>query len=417
MALVVQDVARIRGYTEPNGSFATEGSIGSFYDVPAIEGTVKVTLNDPTETPGLIQQHIDGYPSKVRLPRTATADFALNLTGLNARATGLAVANTLTNLCEIAFGGVFLGTGMLTNGGSETGTTLIVAATTALREGGAVAIVNDGFLEMREIRNLSSTNISAKLDWSSGPDTGTQIYACATTYLGNVDGSTVQSLQLAVEGLDNNDRWLLRGGQVSTAPTFELTPGGIPRINFSWKFVDWDYADGVNTTMNLTSAALADQNYADTSIISIVDSELRMPTVGTSTLSDASLLHAPTVTIQPNITYTAHKTPAGVNTVKQWVRTRSAPVVTGDVVVPFEDQTYFTMFTSEDNKALFFQIGSTVTKGGVLISVPNIHLDNVQREGMDGIAGQRFSFVAGVDRATDNNSSIIERSPFRIHQF
>ena len=422
MTLSIQNVGRLRADAEANGSFCVEGTIGNFEDVPYTEGSPKVMMDRPFETPKLAQQHIDGYPSKVPMPRRGKADFQLNLRGTTARGTGALTSTNVVpagrHLFEIAFGSVTYGTGT-TIATTSTVTVLNLTSAAGLSEGGALVCATGvgGALECREIKTIATNVVTLKLALSSIPANGSTVYACATYSLGNLNGSTVKSLQLLVEGLDALDRWLLKGGQIAAPPKFNLTPGTIPTIDWSWQFADHKKADGSETTMNPASSALSDQNYADTSINAVMESELRVHTHGVTTLSGTDV-HASEINIVPNIGYEPHITPGGTNNIKQWVRSRvDGPPVTGDFLLPYESVAWRTARDSETALALFYQVGSSVAGGGFMISVPKIHIDNFQREPVGGIAGQRVTWYARLDDQTNTNSSALEKSALRIHIF
>lgn len=422
MTLSIQNVGRVRADEEANGSFATEATLGNMEDVPIIEGSGKLTMTSPFETPKLLQQHIDGYPSKVAMPRSAQFDCQLNLRGTTARGTG---ALTSTNVIpaarhffKIAMGAVNYGTGTTITTGAST-TVLPCTSAAGLLEGGAIALATGagGALECREIKTISSNTVTLKVALSSIPANGSNVYACATYSLGNLDGSSVTSLQLLVEGLDALDRWLLKGGQISSPPKFNLQPGTIPTVDWSWKFAEHKKADGSETTMNPSSTAVTDQNYADTSINAVMDSEFRLVAHATSALT-GSFIDASDISIEPNIVYEPHTTPGGVNNVKQWVRVRaSGPAVTGSFLLPYESVAWRTARGSETPYGLTYQVGSSVANGGFMVSVPHVVLDNFQRETVGGVAGQRVTWYARLDSTTNTNTTAFQKSALRIHLF
>jgi hypothetical protein len=412
MAQVVERVRRVRSAVEPNAAFATEISIGSFSDVIMREDSFKLTLDAPQESPMINQQHIHGYPTKVSLPKSATADVTINLTSQ-----ALASAPYNANLWTAAFG---TSTGGASTTIANTGsvTTIIVTSATGFLEGGAVMCATGpgGSYEAREIKTISGVNITVKLAFSSNPPVSLPVYAAATYYFANTDGSIIKFLQLAVEGLGLGDRWLARGGALKGPPTFALEPGTVPKVTFPFQFADWDLANGTNTTMNLTSSAIADQSYASTGMNVVMDSEFRIATVGTSTLA-GTLVDAPSITIAPQLKNVPHKTPAGINTIKQWVPVRNdGPPVTGEFQIPYEGTTWMDFRDAKTARAVFYQIG-TSSAGAVLISCPNVIFDDFQRTDLTGIAGQTIKFYGKLDNSTTTNTTDLQKSPFRIHFF
>lgn len=422
MAQVVDRIRRIRVAQEPAGAFGTEISIGSFLDLPAREDSVKLLMPDPTETPMLLQQHLFGYPSKVLMPKLgAGIDLATNIQALQARAASTEVAESTllpdATLWHTAFGGAFEGTGT-TIASLSTSTVLNVTSAAGLREGGAIACATGpgGSLECRVIKTISTNQVTVKLAFSSAPANGSTVYAAYTVYLNALDGSQQMFLQAAVEGIGTADRWLFRGGQLKAAPTLDLTPGTIPKVNWSWQFGDWSKADGVQSTMNL-NGALADQNYSSDGINSVYDSELRIWPKASSTLA-GSLIHAPSVSIAPQQKYGPHKTPAGLNTIAQWVMLRpEGPPVTGEFTLPYESDDWIDLLEARTELQLSMQIGSTVGNGAVLIDVPRVNLEDFGREEIDGLAGQRLKWYGRLDNNTTSSSTNLQKTAMRVHFF
>lgn len=424
MTQSVQTIGRVRVAVEANGAFATELAYpGNFGDLPVIEGSGKLTMERPYETPKLLQQHIDGYPAKVPMPRRGRFDFSMNLRGTAARGTAaLLAADTAAGggaLFGTAFGAANYGTGTTIATSNSTLTVLNITSGAGMVEGGAIAIATGagGALECREIKTVTGSVITLKLELSSIPLVGMPVYAAATYSLGNLDGSTVVYLQSLIEGYDALDRWLLKGGQLAAPPKFNIQPGTIPTVDWSFMFADHAQADGVETVMNPSGTALGDQNYPNTAINAVMDSELRVAPHAASTLPN-TLVHAAEINIVPNIAYEPHTTPAGVNNIKQWVRSRpNGPAVTGDFLLPYETNIWRQARNDETPMGLYYQIGSSVVGGGFMISVPHIVIDNFQRETVGGLAGQRVSFYARLDQTTSGNLSALAKSVLRLHMF
>lgn len=428
MTQVVYRIRRGRCAIEPNGSHGVEiggGSVASFTDIQFREDSFKFLPERPMETPMLIQQHIFGYPSKVFMPRKATVDISTNLRAAPARAGNATLMSNVpdANMWAVGFGGEFLGTGT-TIASTSTVTVLNVTSAAGLREGSAIGCATGagGALECREIKTIASNVVTLKLALSSVPTNGSQVYAAATYFLGATDGGNVRSLQWALEGATAADKWLVKGGQLNSPPKFTLAPGTIPKIDWSWKHAEWLRADGNNVTgfsslVNLTGTAISDQAYLDTGINAVMDSELRIHTHGNSALA-GTLVQAQQINIAPNIQYGPHTSPSGLNTVFQWVPLRpSGPACTGDIALPLEDTTWKDFRDNETQRALFYQIGSSVVNGAVLVSVPRIAFDGFALEEIDGISGQKIPFYAMLDNQTTGNTTDHARSVVRVHIF
>lgn len=423
MAQVVDRIRRMRVAREPAGAFGTEISIGSFRDLPAREDSVKLLMPDPTESPMILQQHLFGYPSKVLMPKLgAGIDFATNVSALTSRAgDGVQAVSTLLPdalVWSVAFGGEFEGEGT-TIASTSTTTVLQVTDASGLREGGALACATGpgGALECRTIKTIATNTVTLKLALSAAPAVGSTVYAPYTVYMNALDGSQQMFLQAVVEGIGTADRWLFKGGQLKSAPTLELQPATIPKFSTSWNFAGWYKADGTQTTMNLTSAALADQDYTSNGINSVYDSEFRIWAHGSSTLAN-TFVHAPSLSIAPQIKYGPHKTPGGFNTVKQWVMLKpDGPPVTGDFKLPYESTAWIDLLEARTDLQLTFQVGSTVGNGAVLFDVPRISLEDFSRDELDGLAGQTLKWYGRLDNQTTSSSTNLQKTAFRVHFF
>ena len=420
MTIQQHNIQRIRVYEEPNGSFAVDGSgtLANYYECPFIEGSVSYVLERPQESPAHLQQHIDGKAENVLLPKRWTLDVSMNLETVTTKAgNNTTIAQSaLGTILKSVMGDQRLGVGDLVNDASATTTSIDMTDGTQWKAGAAIGFLtgSGGTMEIREIEEVSTNTITLKHALSSAPANTSTGYAAATYSMGKGNGDTATSLQFLIEGLELNDRFELLGGQLRSMG-LELQPGTIPKVSFSFEGVQWWYADGTNQSADLTASALATSTYANNTSLVVVDSELRVLTVGTATLT-SSLIHAPSITVTPNIQYGQHKTPAGVQTVKSWIRQHAPPVLSGGFTSPYQDQTWYTARDNRTDKAVFYQIGTSATDGGVLISAPTVQITNVQRVNLDGIAGEDISWEARLDTdTTESTATDLGQSAFRIH--
>src|SRR5688500_17962527 len=103
MTVHISSVQRARVYNE--GTFATDGSgasIGSFLNLPFIEGTMSLSLDEPMESPMFVQQYPDAQPLKVHMPKRGKASFEINLAGLGLASGGPRSQSALGLLFEVA---------------------------------------------------------------------------------------------------------------------------------------------------------------------------------------------------------------------------------------------------------------------------------------------------------------------------
>lgn len=413
MTINVHNLQRIR--VEEETTFATEETIGNFKDVPFVEGSASLQLRQDMESPGHAQQYIDGHPTRVNMPKRAQLDLTVPLATLDTKpGNGVAATQSaLGEMLKIAMGAQTLATGTTVNDVSAT-TTQFVSTASGYLAGLAVGLGtgSNSELEMREFKTVSGSTNTVKYAFSNAPANSSTVWSAASYVLTGQDGSEALSAQFAVEGIYTEDSWLLSGGQVSSVG-ISLPIGGLPTMSFSWQFADWDLADGTNTTMDLTAASIVAATYADTKSIVLADSEFRVATVGSSTIG--TLYHPSEINIDLNLQYVPQMTPAGTNNIKQWIRLHQAPVVSGSFVIPYEATTFRTSKDAPTAHAITLQIGTSTTDGGILLSIPNAQITDVQPVDAGGIRSQRVSFVGRHDTDWTGSTSTRVRSAFRMH--
>ena len=258
----------------------------------------------------------------------------------------------------------------------------------------------------------------AEASWSTlglaltqAPSNGMVVYSSATYSMDSTDGSETTSLQMTIEKYFASDRFLMLGGYLDSL-TLKLGPGEIPRASFSWSFADWKYAADAATDFS-NDGALALASYANNKTLVQKASQVRQQTVGTSTFNSASILDVPAIEWALNIKFERHRTPGGVNTVKQPIRVPNTPVVSGSFTLPFEDMTWETARDNRTVKALVYQIGMTTTDGCVVLDAPTVQIKKCSKVSVDGITGTKVDWIGRLDAAT-SGSTDLTRSAARI---
>lgn len=413
MTIYVDRVKRMRGYKEPNGSFAAQGALGSFFEIPFVEGTCTVTRDRPTESPGHSQQHLDGHPLEVLMPKRATMTFDVPLETFSTKATSTVAATHghVGALLEIIMGAKSLGTGTTVNDASPATILNTLTTVTNILAGQAIgyATGTGGALEVRTIADKTGSDISVKHALTAAPSNGGTAYSSATYYMSGTDGSQTLSLQIAYEGLFSSDRYVLLGGWLSSPPKLALGVGGRPILTTTWTFANW--LQDADATADL-SGALAAATYTNTVALVHKDSEFRSQVVGTTTIG--TLLQASEISFEPNIVYGVQTSSAGTNNVVQPIRLRSNPVIKCSFTLPFEDLTWFTARDNRTKHDLTLQIGSAVATGAIYIELSNGQVTDVQLVEAEGITAQRVTVVGGLDTAAGTTNDL-QQSAFRIH--
>ncbi len=420
MTLYLDKLLRIRVLAE--SAFGTDGSgtMGSYLEVPFAEGTANITLDQPMQSPMHAQQRADGYPTEVLLPKSAKLDFECNLETFTTKATSTVAATKgwLGTLLESAIGASHLMTGTLAATNATT-TSIPVSVATTLRPGAAIGL-NTGTgsaLEVREIKSKSGSTLTLKLAATGAPSTGATVLGAATYYPNPYrTGATYIPIQFACEGHNTEDRWLLKGGALESL-SITLAPGQIPKLKFAWMFADFDQADGAATSGDLVGPDLAQATYTNVVTLVQADSEFRVPTVGTNTLT-STLLQPSSIEFKPNMKFVAVRTPSGVNTVLQYVQVHEAPVLSGSFTIPYEaSQAWFDAQNNRTAKAIFYQIGSSTSNGAALLSAPNVQITRVQRANVDGVQCQVVEWKARLDSDTtaESGQEAIAAAAWRLH--
>jgi hypothetical protein len=187
---------------------------------------------------------------------------------------------------------------------------------------------------------------------------------------------------------------------------------------WNWKFANW--LDSTDTGGTIT-AALAHATYSNTVPVVIKDSELRIYTAGTTSISGTEM-NAAEYEITLNLSYTEHMAPGGTNNIVRYVRQRAVPFVSGAFTIPLEDLTWWDAKAAKTVYSFSLQLGSSptaTTGGGVLITAPAIQITDVQKADMNGISGVRVSWEGTIDSdiTSPTANDDLHIAAFRIHLF
>ena len=405
------NVGRVR--IEEESSFASDlsGSIGSFKDLPVIEGTGQLTVSQETIPPGQLQQHIDGYPEMLLGIKSASLSFDVNLyaTGTAADDSTTSIQTALGEILKQIMGGETLAQGDTINDAGPAVGDFDVSNVARWNEGGAIGLTNQAVLEVTEVESISASNLVFKREFSFTPSNGATCYNSAGYHLAE---NPTGSIQAAVEGINTDDRFLLLGGQLDSW-TFTFEPGQLPRCSITLKFAAWIHAEDASTPFN--SAALADASYTHAPVL-LTNSDMLVGTI--TTASRPTALCASSFTFAPNMSYVPVNCPGATNSsdiIKQWQRVRSAPVISGQFTIPFEDETWRAHKESRTDMYFWLQVGNAIGNT-VCLSAPTIQITDVQVVDVGGVSMQNVSWVGRLDAETSESTATeLGQSAFRIH--
>ncbi len=421
------DLARMRFWQE--SSFKTDGSgtLGNYIDIPFNLRSMKMVRKEPKAQPAHAIQRLDQRSPSVLMPRIDTElTFTTNLEtfGTKAGSTVAAIQHWLGLMLECGMGGKHLSTGT-TIASTSTTTVLNVTSASSMRAGGAIGVVIGGKFLIRTIKSISTNAVTLKMALPSAPANGATVYGIATYYLHNNPlGADPIYGQFLLEGYNPMNRWQLPGGAFKSFGFSGLEPAQIPRINWAWQFPTWRPADGTNTAANLRSAALGRASYSDIALNTMRDSYCYLRPLSSSALP--SFLHAPKVDIQPAIEYEALRTPQDEGTCFGYRRSEvfDRPPVLVNLEAHWENDTTLDDYAGNGTELAFhLQVGSSPTKGAILLDVPRCEMIDPPAEISIGGVGGKSVLLHGLGPDTDTtpaggasvNDTALAEAVWRIH--
>lgn len=421
MTYHVESIKRVRFHTENVASFAVDltTNISTFTDIPVLEGS-SLTLDMEMLDPMIVRQNMYDHNEKYVGPKKATFTFEV---GIGTPTTKAADAVTATQpaiglLLQSIMGGVNAGTGRVIDSAGSV-SSLNVDGDPGVDGGAAIGWINsNGKLEVREVENYSGAGniIALKLALSTAPITNATIIGCISYYLDNHTSSSVLSLQTVIDGLgegsDFEDSWGLLGGQIPQPMTITFENGALPKLGFTVEYADWDNGDD----LNYTPAAITPITYSDHNEVVIVDSEFRCGVVGAGTLANTEY-HITEFTLEPGFKFAPVRSPGGTNNIVQWMAMPDNPAIKGSFTLPYEGQTFTDARASKTDMFITFQVGSSITSGAIMFSVPTMQIVDVKRVDVDGIMSQQVFFEGRLDSDVSGDTTALALSPFRIHVF
>lgn len=420
MSVEVQNVQRLRVLSE--SSFASDGtgSLGSYTEVPAIEGTISAQVMIDSIDDGSLVQHLYGYREETLGKRSATLAFTMALapTGTAAVTGQSAVTGPLGTILKAVMGSETKAAGSTSSTGS-TGTVVNVQAGHGSRwvVGGAMGWVNSsGVLECREVESIATDAVTLKHAFSGSPANTDPLYNAATYAFAQ---DPTESLQFILSGAESDDRWLFLGGQCTGMTlAFDVTGAAMPKVTFSFMFADWKTS--AETSGSITGS-IGTSTYTNFSPIVGFAGDCRVYTVAASTFSTSTRVHCSAIAFNPKVSFVPVTSPSGTNTIQRWRRARQIPPVEGSWTEIFQDLTRWTARSSRTDYNVTYQMG-TAAGSTVYITAPRVQVVNPQRvPDAQQLAGQTVTwkgrtdgdtFISAAPATTD-----VGTSPFRIHLF
>lgn len=417
MSYEIHNIQRVRVFEESTFGADSSGSLGSFTDLPIVEGSVSCTLTRDELNTGILVQHIDEGTERVLGRRRGNVSFAVNLapTGTAAVTAQSSVTGPLGLLLKVIMGGEQLAQGSTSAAGSTASVINVQTGHGTRWSAGRLMVwVNTaGIPEVREVESVSTDAVTLKRAFSGSPASTNPLHN-ASTYFFTADPST--SLALFVEGLENEDRCLLTGGQAEGGITLAFDPTGqqLPRITFNLSFANW-YMPNDTTASSLTGT-LGTASYSATAPIVGEAGAFEAWTVGTATYAATQLLDVSVFAFEPRCQFAPITAPNGVNTIKRWRKTRNPDgPVQGQFTLPYQDTAYFANRNARDDIGLMYSAGAAAGFG-LAVSAPTVQVLNPQRAADSaGMAAQVVMWKGRRDTDVGASTTDLAKSPFRIH--
>lgn len=407
MAITVFPLRSLRVYEETSGNFAVDHSAtpADFVAVPAQPDSLSFDPGLEMLDPNVLQQYMGGRTIKVPGPKSTTLEATVPLHGSGlqgsvSEAAATKDSNALFRMLATVFGGIEGGGNGSKIESASSASVVTVTNATDFKAGGCLGWTNsDSELEMVPIQSVTSNTITTKIALSATPSTNDDIYVATTFY---IDESTGSHLQFLAEGLESDDYWSIRGCQLDSL-SLNLPFGEMPTIGFSFKGADWS---------NLGSGSLSQESYSNAEFIAFNGGTFLTQVVGTATRKTTD---SPSVTIEPQISYIPVKSHSGTNTIAKYKMQQEPPMVSGNFMPYYEDQTWYNARANKTKYLLALQIG-TANNRGVLFEVPTAQITSVSGpQDSEGLTGTEVGFEGGLDEDAGDQSARIERSPVKMH--
>jgi len=388
-------------------------------DCPIVEGSATWTTDVMMLDPGNLVQYHHDYREEIVGKKGSALNFTMNLasTGTAAIAGQAALQGALGKILAAVMGGqATLAAGsQVANPGFTTTSSGPVDDGSVWTSGMCAGWVNaSSVYEMRELQTVSSNTLTTKLAYSGTPAENAEIHNAATYYLA-ADPTT--SLQFVVQGMEQEDRWLVSGCQGGFTLNLPLD-GSIPTITFALTGATWiQIGDASGTAMAaLDGTDLTVATYTNVSPIAGHAGDFRVPILTTASLTAATLVHVSALAVEPQLAYAPVPSPSGTNGILRWRLTRqNGPSVQGSWTTYYSTDGRWDARAAKTDYGLFYQIGQSAGSS-ILIAAPTIQIVDVQRADDNGLAGETVTWKARADGdITASGTADQQRSPLRIH--
>lgn len=431
MSVEVHKLQRLRVYRETTFGTDLTASLASYVDVPAAEGSITLKTDQDTLDPLTVQIYKDKHPTKVLGLKRGTLSFTMAMIGPAATTTNTQhTRNALGYILRDVMGGENLMYGKTVDDVSPAATDFTMSGSSnggnGVFPGTAYGITLTNGIEWRIAKTApdNSTSVTHGLATSAAPANGAQLYGTSTYYLTE---NPTESLQFALYGTEDNDRWLAMGCQLDSM-AFNLTAGQLPTITFNFKCSNWHYGLDVGdggisgyAPADTWDGAISEASYSGLNYPLVQSGYMYQHTVATATYSGStSVLPISQESWAPAIQFVPKTGPNADQGVFGWVRNRVIPVIKGTFNLPYEDLTWYHHKINRTQISLQRVLGGAAG-GTIIFDAPTVQIVDATRVEDGSLAYQQISWEAHHDAegtATSSETSaegMLRRSAFRLH--
>ncbi len=406
--------ARIQRLAVTQESLANFGAdlsgSATYYDVPAQEGSIAVVLARPTINPQHVMQHLDAHQLEVLGPKGAQLTFTMPF-GPTGDAAGdgvtspVATASPLLMILSTIFGGIDTNTGTDVVSAASASALTLTDTTDLVTKSGLGWAASTGIVHFSEVRTAGGGAVTLTTDLPATPSASDVIYASTVIYPAQNNDT---SLQFILEGAEEDDRWLLTGGQATAAPTITIgDSNSIPTITFTLTFTGHEA---------LTSAAITTATY-DGYQPEYSHGEFRLKAGGTGTTTRTLMDIASRSYTLNSPVYVPIKSPdapqPGHTPQARWQRTRATPFCETKIQIPFEDLSWF---TARAARTLYHAVDVIGTSAGGIVAIaqPTVQIVDVQKVSVADLAYQELTMRSTID-AYGAVTTDLRGAAMRIH--
>lgn len=312
---------------------------------------------------------------------------------------------------ESAFGGFLTNEGSLVATSTSASQFDVTAADGAnFSVGSAVAAeatAGSGILQMMEIASISTDTINLKVPLGFTPAASANIYNVQSYYLKKYQ-TTDPTYQYVLAAEDSDNIWWMFGTKTNIA--FDLTAGELVGVTASVVGADYEQDDSVATPLNAIALESTDVDEVGGDPIPFNNGIVQLVDVSGAAPFTRTVLDVSSLSFSLEWELLPQPSPSGVQGIKRWIPMPAA--ITGEITIPFEDVSQYTLWENRTAVAIYAQIGNTA--GNCALFSLHGQVVSITPTNVDGIHSLTIGVRGTWDQTTPGNDGI-QPSPFKLH--